>query len=447
MRKSLLSRATFCRSALALLSAATIGFFAENAAAQPTASATAYDSTLARSWFALANDLTRDTTGFSPPVASRAFGYMGLSLYESVVGGMPGNRSMAGQLNALSSVPKANGSAYHWPSVANASLASMARYMYGGSTAQAASNVGKIDALEQQIHAALNVPPGLRNRSLEHGRAVAAAIYAWSVSDGGHEGYLRNFPTSYVPPVGPGLWVPTEPGFQRALQPFWGQNRPFALRTSGACEPAPHPPYSEDLASDFYAEAFETYDTVNNLTPEQLTIARFWSDDPGATATPPGHSISIASQMLAQKDSSLAMAAEVYARVGIAVADGFISCWWTKFRLNLLRPISYIHAAIDPNWTLPLVTPPFPEYTSGHSVQAGASAEVLTALFGDNVAFVDHTHDHRGFAPRSFSSFFDAADEAAISRLYGGIHFRAAIEEGVGQGICVGQTVNRLRWR
>lgn len=143
---------------------------------------------------------------------------------------------------------------------------------------------------------------------------------------------------------------------------------------------------------------------------------------------------------------SLDVAAEAYARVGIAVSDAFIACWNTKFRYNLLRPVTYIRRLIDPTWSSLLVTPPFPEYRSGHSAQSGASAQVLTDLSGP-LAFTDHTHDDRGLPPRTFSSFFEAAEEAALSRLYGGIHFRTAIELGLEQGRSIGREVSNLRFR
>jgi hypothetical protein len=197
-----------------------------------------------------------------------------------------------------------------------------------------------------------------------------------------------------------------------------------------------------------FAEAFEVYTTVNALSDEQRAIARFWSDDPGSTSTPAGHSLSILTQVLRARDASLAEAAEAYAFLGIAVADAFIGCWRVKYTHNLLRRITYIRATIDPGWSdpLPLVTPPFPEYTSGHSVQSAAAAAVLTAQFGV-VPFVDQTHDRRGLAPRSFTSFDEAAAEAAISRLYGGIHFRAAIERGLTQGRCIGEGAAALPLR
>ncbi len=278
---------------------------------------------------------------------------------------------------------------------------------------------------------------------MRRGREVARAIFEWSRVDGGHEGYARNFPP-YTPPVGRGLWAPTPPGFLPALQPFWGGNRCFAVPNGSACPPGQHPPYSEEPSSAFFAEALEAYEAVNGITPEQEAIARFWSDDPGTTPTPPGHSISITTQVLRREVSSLAQAAEVYAKVGMAVSDAFVACWNAKYAYNLLRPITFVRAVIDPEWSPLLMTPPFPEYPSGHSVQSGAAFEVLTNLFGDRYAFVDRTHEARGLAPRRFASFLAAADEAAISRLYGGIHFRSAIVDGIVQGRCIGEAVNRL---
>jgi len=230
------------------------------------------------------------------------------------------------------------------------------------------------------------------------------------------------------------------------LEPCWGKLRPFAIEKSNSCDPGPPPDFSSVESSQFMAEAHEVYETTQALTAEQTTIARFWADGAGQTGTPPGHSISIASQILASGGHALDTAAETYAKVGIAVADAFISCWWSKYEYNLMRPITCIRRTLDPNWTPMITTPPFPEYTSGHSVQSGASAQVLTDLFGA-ISFTDHTHDARGFEPRNFANFFAAAEEAAISRLYGGIHFRAAIDRGVEQGRCVGHQVSALRMR
>jgi hypothetical protein len=405
-----------------------------------------FDAQVPTAWFDLALDLVRTTPGYSPPVASRAFGYAGVALYEALVPGMAGYRSLGGLTAGLRTPPAAGrNTAYHWPTVANTTLAVVLRYLFPTAPAEQQAAVNALESsLADRFRPGL--PPGVAARSIGRGHEVAAAIFDASTTDGGREGEQRNFPP-YDPPVGPGRWEPTPPDFLPALQPHWGGNRCLAIPGGAACPPGDHPAFSEDTRSAFHAEAVEAYEAVNNLTAEQEAIARFWSDDPGTTPTPPGHSLSIATQVLRHERSSLAAAAETYAKVGIAVCDAFIACWHQKYVYNLLRPVTYIHRHIDPDWTPLLVTPPFPEYTSGHSVQSGAAFQVLTDLFGDDHAFVDHTHDDHGLPPRTFGSFHEAADEAAISRLYGGIHFDAAIVNGITQGRCIGEHVSALPLR
>lgn len=182
-----------------------------------------------------------------------------------------------------------------------------------------------------------------------------------------------------------------------------------------------------------------------NLTQEQKNIANFWADGPTVTGTPPGHWIAITGIVAAQEGLSLDRIAEAYARVGIAVADAFITCWQTKFDTYLLRPVTYIQANIDAAWEPFIPTPNFPTYTSGHSTQSGAAATVLSGMFG-LLAFTDTTHSdlnpELGYADRTYNDFYVAANEAAVSRLYGGIHYLVDNEDGFDQGICVGMIVN-----
>jgi PAP2 superfamily len=435
------------RALLQRAASSAVGLFAIGATRSPPASAvgwpeaSAYDADVPTAWFDLALGLVRTTPGFSPPVAARAFGYAGVALYEAVVPGIAKRRSFAGVLNGLTHAPGPADSAYHWPTVANSALATILRLLFPTTPS---GNIAAIDELERRFagEAQAALPPGIYKRSVARGAEVARHVFDWSTTDGGHEAFRNNFP-AYTPPSGPGLWVPTPPGLLTALQPYWGANRPFVLGSGESCLPGAPPSFSESVGSVFYVEARECYRVTSDLTPEQKAIARFWSDDPGQTATPPGHSLSILTQVTRELDVTLDRAAEAYAKVGVAVADSFVSCWRTKYQYNLLRPVTYIRSVIDPSWTSLLVTPPFPEYTSGHSVQTAAAAQVLTSLFGQ-LAFTDHTHDARGLPPRAFSSFAAAAQEAAISRLYGGIHFRAAIERGLEQGACIGEQVTAL---
>lgn len=401
-----------------------------------------FDSSVAGSWFDLIYKSVRDER-FSPPVAARIYGYEAIALYEAVVPGMSDHQSLAGQLNALDPLPETDPDLeYDWPTVANSALATVGRSLFAANTA---GTIAKIDALEQGIIAdrGFAVPADVVERSTAHGNAIGMAVLAWAATDG----YDIHNNCAFTPPMGPGLWVPTLPAFAPALQPCWGELRPFVLGAGDELEPAPPPPYSEDPSSQFYIEAREVYDVDNALTPEQIEIANFWADGPGATGTPPGHWIRIVTNLLSERRETLDVAAEAYARVGIAVHDAFISCWSCKFVFNLLRPITYVQQLIDATWTPLLPTPNFPEYTSGHSTQSGAAATVLTDLFGA-IPFTDSAHTDRGLAPRSFANFDEAADEAAISRLYGGIHYRAAIEIGVDQGNAIGEAIlDRVRFR
>lgn len=402
----------------------------------------ALDAVVASRWFVLALALTQQTPGFTPPVASRAFGYAGVALYESLVAGMPDHRSLAGALNVLEPLPPGRPSRrLDWNVVVDTTLATVFHELYARAPDSAHA------AIETQ-RASTSTNPGLRRRSEDHGEAIAAAVLAWSHDDGGHDGDLHNFPADYVAPTGPGLWTPTPPAYASALQPYWGENRCLGLGSADDVMAAAPDPFSIEPGSAFWNGAHEVYETVNSIDAEQLAIARFWADDPGATATPPGHTISILDQIVARDGHALDTAAEAYCRLGIALSDAFVGCWRAKYTFNLIRPITYIREHIDPAWgdPLPLATPPFPEHTSGHSVQAAAGAEVLATLFGD-VPFVDATHESRGLPSRSFGSIRAAADEAAISRLYGGIHYRRSIEIGTEQGRAVGAVVNRLAFR
>ena len=417
-----------------------------------TTPAATYDGSVPITWFSLSLTLVKETPGYSPPVASRAFAYLGVALYETVRPGMDGYATLAGQLNELDTLPQLEDPAgYHWALAANRALAETIRALFPTASAE---NLMAVAALEEQINSfyAATTDAQTIARSVAWGQAVADAVYRWSLTDGGNGGYTRSFPEDYAPPTGAGMWVSTPPNFSRALQPYWGENRPFVLPSGDGCPALPPPTYSKLRGSAFYQEAWEVYTTAANLDEDQLAIARFWADDPGLTSTPPGHWISILNRVLAEQDGTLDQAAEAYAKLGIGLADAFISCWKTKYAYNLIRPISYIQDVIDPTWNTPditdaVVTPPFPEYTSGHSVQSAAAAVILTDLFGEDYAFIDHTHDARGYAARSYPSFMAAANEAAISRLYGGIHYRAAIENGLAQGECIGNHVLALRFQ
>ena len=396
-------------------------------------------------WYRLVLELVRHTPTYSPPVAARAFGYLGVIAWEATVAATPGLRTLAGQLNGLAPIP---GPASNLPDhgvILNAALAAAVRELFGntgpsGQRAMAAMG----DRLAARV--AEGVMPEIVAASQKQGQAIAEHILAWAATDGGAEITNMGFPSTWPAADAPSDWVP--PSLVRQQQtpllPDWGRNRSLAMPSGGACPLPPPPAYSTDPDSDFFAEAMAVHAATSSLTSEQMTIARFWSDDPMLSPTPPGHWITIARIVLDDQNADAVTRADTLARLGIGMADALIACWHAKFEFDLLRPITYIRAQIDPGFTPILITPPFPEYPSGHSTLSGASAEVLTALFGTDRAFLDTTHQNDGLPARAFASFREAAEEAGISRLYGGIHFPAAIHRGLDQGRCVAGWTNAL---
>lgn len=396
-------------------------------------------------WHRLVLELVRHTATYSPPVASRAFAYLGITAHEALLAGNPGLVSLAGQVNGLSAAPLPAGNTDPATALHHA-LSAATEVLFGntGPTGQRA-HAALSDQLGAQVAEGLD--PALHARSVAHGQAIAAHILDWAANDGGAVIDNMGFPRDYTPGTRPQDWVPTSLVRQQQapLLPDWGRNRPFAMPSLDACGLASPPAYDETPGSEFYEAALEVYEVGRNLTDEQKLIARFWSDDPMLSPTPPGHWISILLEISDRDGLSAAVTASALAKLGVAQADAFIACWASKFEVNLLRPVTYIRRVIDPAWEPLLITPPFPEFPSGHSTQSGAAATVLTAIFGEDFAFEDATHEDDGLDPRTFSSFRAASEEAAMSRLYGGIHFRFGNQAGLEQGRCVGAFAAALR--
>lgn len=393
-----------------------------------------------RKWYGVSLLLIRHTPTYSPPVASRALAYIGVATYEAVASGPSMLRSLDGQLNGLSAVPQRDhGRSYDEAAVMQATLSRVIGRLFSN-TGPSGQQV--IKRQTEQIDATLQdgVPAQLE-ASRDYGQRLADHILAWAETDGGDKIENMGFPFTFDLTPGPAHWVPTNPlsrQQQLPLLPNWGKNRPFAMPVDHQCTLPPPPPYSEDKNSAFYREAMEVYTTAKSLTPEQKSIAFFWADDAMASPTPAGHWDSIVLQIADADHVPIEKLADVLMRMNIAMADAFIGCWHEKFRYDLLRPITYIKRVIDPEWMPFILTPPFPEYPSGHSVQSSAASKVLATTLGEPYPFSDKTREKDGAIPRKFSGFIDAAKEAGISRLYGGIHFRSAIEQGYALGQCIG---------
>ncbi|MEO8109639.1 MAG: vanadium-dependent haloperoxidase [Ginsengibacter sp.] len=399
-----------------------------------------FSSEVPEKWYAIIVQISKTIPGHIAGVIARDYGYLGLALYESVVPGMPKYQSLQKQLNELHALPKIEcGEKYYYPACANAALANMLRHLFANaSTAQNFTIDSLENAFNTQFKSAVADP--VYNRSVGFGQAVSNAIYQWSVSDGGDQAYLNLFPSTYVPPVGPQYWTPL-PG-QAALTPYWGKNRTFIKGVAVNTQPPAPPEYSLNPSSKFYQEELEVYNESINQDPEHAIIGKYW-----AALGPPTVSISILNSVLFDKNANLAVAAEAYCKVGIATSDAHVSCYITKYKYNQVRPITFIRANFDPVWNPLIPTPPFPDYTSAHSVQTGAVARVLADIFGDNTTFTDYSINGLGFTPRTFTKFSDYANEVGLSRIYAGIHNRTADFIGLAQGDKVGMAVSALKFK
>jgi hypothetical protein len=425
------------RLIVALLLVALVGLvggLSISFAQETSQDATEMDAAPLVEWMTLLYDQI-EVERISAPAASRMYAYAGVTAYEAVVNGIPGNYSIGGQVQGMNDLPlPEEGQVYDWASVANAALARVIEGLFPNPSQETLDAIQEL-YLSQSEARTKEVGASVVRRSLDYGEVLAEEMNAWIDGDN----FAETRTMEYTLPTGEGMWVPTTEGTNPA-EPYWGQIRPFALGYADECAVNMNIDYSTDENSAFYAQAMEVKEVGENLTPEQQAIARWWVDTPAVSGTPAGHWVSIENQMVEHLDLPLSRAAEMYALVGMALGDAFISCWSLKYQYNLLRPETYIHDNIRRSWQPYIQTPPFPEYPSGHSVVSAAAAEVLTTMFGI-VAFTDNTHVDEGEAPRSFTSFEAAATEAAISRLYGGIHYRTAIENGMRQGRCVGQRV------
>lgn len=383
---------------------------------------------------------------FTPPVASRIYAYPNIAAYEGSRHLDPQRRSLAGQLNGLDSLqaPDIN-KEYFFP------LSSIVAF-----TEVAQALVYDQESIQKQQQELLQevgeigIDPKIFDNSVTFGRKIASEILQWAAGDGYNR---RTALPRYSVNDDPARWKPTPPDYMEAIEPHWSKLRPYVLDSASQFDPGLPTPFDTLENSQFYEEALDVYNTVSNLDSEQLEIAKFWDCNPNISYTkghvmyfqqqisPGGHWIHIAAQELEQGNLEVDEKAAIMAKVAIALADAFISCWDQKYKSNLTRPETFINTYIDPEWTPILQTPAFPEHTSGHSVASTAAATVLTAELGDHYSFIDATEVPYGLPPRKYNSFMHAAQEAAISRLYGGIHYRPAIEMGVAQGKAIGQYV------
>lgn len=409
-------------------------------------------------WADMTLYITKNTPSNSPTFASRGLGYIGLTMYESIVHGFPDYYSLAGQLNELDQLPLPDKNAsYDWILSLNAAQASIIKKIY---IQTSDANKLRVDSLEKIIleqYSNSITDEDIIRRSVDYGRSIADAIFEWSKTDGGHRGYLNNFDKKLRAPIAPGSWEPTLYGQSFShfpLHPYWGKNRTFIPQN----EVLPTPsiiPYDTTTNSEYYKQFKRVYEKSQELTQQEKETALWWGDDPGETFAPAGHSYYIGTMAIKKLNPELPVCAETYARIGMATADAFITCWKWKYHFWSERPSSFIPRYIDERWQSFWPDPPFPAFPSGHATQAGAAATVMIGLYGEEFTFTDSTHVGRtrdelrnvDFVPRTFISFWQVAEETANSRFYGGIHSPQDNDVGLAEGKKIGQNVNALNWR
>ncbi len=384
---------------------------------------------------------------FSPPQAGRNYAYPAIAAYEVLrFTDQENYKSFAGRLHELTAVPSPDTSQ-------NISYGIAAFEAYNLLAKALIFSEDKMEAFIDEMYLRkelADVPKQVRESSKNFGTAVAKHILQWLEKDNYNQ--TRSFPKFAVTDE-PGRWKPTPPAYMDGIEPHWNKIRPFILDAANQFNQGPPTEYSTQKNSKFFQEVLEVYETVNKAQAEEKEIAAFWDCNPfvmniaghfmHATKkiTPGGHWMGITGIACKKENANALRSLEAYALTAIGISDGFISCWDEKYNSNLVRPESIINEELDEEWIPLLQTPPFPEHTSGHSVISTAAATILTALFGDNFAYVDDVELEFGLPQRSFNSFNEAAAEAAISRLYGGIHYRPAIEDGVVQGRKLGEYV------
>ncbi len=399
------------------------------------------------------NDIVLENN-FPPMIGSRNYAYANIAAYEVIAAGYDSSyTSLSGQIESLPPAPDWKGGEIDYP------LAALLAFTRVGNavTFPEGSMMAYYDNLLEQAGDA-GMPEDMRDNSKAFAELIADHIMAWAKKDN----YAQTRSAErYSVTEEEGRWVPTPPMYAQGMEAHWKDIRTLVLDSCSECMPPRPPRYNmKDTGSAFYRQALEVKTTGDHLTDEQKHIADFWDDNPFklnvsghvmfATKkfSPPGHWMNIAGIAAQKSNATFTETIHAYTKTAIALFEGFISCWDEKYRSNLIRPETVINKYVEPEWRPYLQTPPFPSYVSGHSVISAAAAEVMTEIYGDNFAFTDTSSVEFGIAPRSFSSFRQAALEASVSRLYGGIHYRTDLEAGNAQGIKVGKLVmERIKMR
>lgn len=383
---------------------------------------------------------------FTPPVASRIYVYSSLASYEAIRFSEPGSPSIADKLHGFDKIPEPEKDKQY-----NYTLAATRAFF----TTVKNVKVFSVDSLKKYEDGVYEfyhnkLDQETFDRSVKFGDTVARVVLKRANDDG----YIKSRgKEKFLGSEEPGKWRPTAPDYLDGIEWCWNTMKPMVLDSCSQFTPARPPQFSKDTNSAFYKNLLEVYTINKHLTDEQKEIARYWDDNPfviehsghlmfgNKKITPGGHWMGITAIAAKMTKADPVKIARSYALTAIALYDAFIACWDEKYRSNVIRPITVINEWIEPGWASFLQTPPFPEYTSGHSSITASASTVLAKLYGNNFAFQD-TSDLRYIGmQRHFNSFQEAAAEASISRVYGGIHYRSGVEAGAVQGRQVGEFI------
>jgi hypothetical protein len=383
------------------------------------------------------------TDVFTPPVCSRIYAYTNIAAYEALIAQNKNYKTYAGKLNGLTTLPQPAANKKYYYSIASilAFTTTAQKLVFNGDA------IKEKEAFYLKQLNRIGINQELLDNAVAYGRAVGQHILAWASKDG----YLqRTSFGGYVVTQTPGRWQPTPPDYMDAVENNWKTLRPFTLDSASQFRALPPIQYDTVKSSAFYKQAYEVYKAVNAPNPGDSATAWYWDDNPNTSITqghityfqqkmsPPGHWVHIACNVAVKEKYDEVKTAALVSQTAIAVFDAIICCWETKYYYNYIRPETFINKYIDKNWVPLIQTPPFPEYTSGHSCISASAATILSLYVSGNYVFIDSTEVLFGRPVRKFNSFYGAANEASISRMYGGIHFREALETGNRQGKKVG---------
>lgn len=413
---------------------------------------TEYDGELAHAWMDLGAKMIKDNYLFGPN-AARIFGYLGMTIWESVYGGIPGAKSLAGQVNDYNLAASLDLSReYDWGIVLSAAMRVVLPEAMDNFTSAQRSQVAVLADLQESQMMVKGLKESVRDDSKDLGLRIGLVIATRIQKD--ERDIIRNIVPTVPLRDDAHQWYfdkNANPN-QNPVEPLWGTVHTFVVDNAQSCGIDPPLPYSEETGSDFYKEALELY-TVQG-SDDNKRIMYHWEDGPGRTASAAGHWMNITEQILKKDNKNLAESAKAYVLAGFAASDAFSVAWYLKYTYYLLRPATYIQKVIEPAWKPFINTPPHPDYISASSAIGGAMPVVLARLFGD-IPFTDRTHLGSALytpsnpppnAPyilpeRAFMSFTKAGEEEAESRILGGVNFRRSCELGLISGQCVGNTV------